>query len=104
MIKKGNIPWGCGSVQWHGTYWLMVYRDADGNRRQENSYTTDRKKAERILAERSLAVLESMAAQLRRVISGETRNQRTGGDATVNGSVRGIAARRIDSETGEAAR
>jgi hypothetical protein len=56
-----------GSLHTRGRVWWMVYRDVDGRRVQENSYTSNRDLALRRLAAAALVEAQAETAALERI-------------------------------------
>ena len=91
--NPGGLPRGCGSIQMRRRTWWLIYWDADGVRRQENSWTADTMAARRMLAKRALAVLRARIAAVKQVMLEDEETQASavkerGCDRQVGGSAR----------------
>jgi hypothetical protein len=58
------LPYGAGALQKRTGYWLLIYRDLEGRRIQENSGTNDYARARMLLAERVLERLDAMRGRI----------------------------------------
>ena len=69
--KPLPLPWGFGSMVFHGRVWWLTWRDIDGKVHHDNSGTGDAAEAQHIMAERALPRARAMVAQLERIAYGE---------------------------------
>jgi hypothetical protein len=65
------LPWGMGSMSWHGRVWWITYRDTEGKVHHENSRTEDAAEAQKLMAGRALPRALAMVETLERIINGD---------------------------------
>jgi hypothetical protein len=88
--NMSGLPYGTGSIQKRGRVYWMVYRDAKGKVRQENTGTGDRAEAQGILAQHALATLRARMEMLAAIIeAGNEAAAQAGGKAAQGGNQTG---------------
>jgi hypothetical protein len=73
-----KLPHGCGSLQFRGAVYWMIYSNEDGQKIQENTLTTDLEEATRRLAARVLPKFRARVALLERIARGKQEAPREG--------------------------
>jgi len=66
-----KLPWGFGSMAFHGKVWWLIYRTPDGKIHYENSGTADAGEAQRIMAGRALPRARAMVEALEAIADGK---------------------------------
>lgn len=69
--KPLPLPWGFGSMAFHGRVWWLTWRDPEGEIHIDNSNTADAAEAQRIMAGLSLPRARALVALLERIANGE---------------------------------
>ena len=105
ISTNGRLPYGTGSMHIRSNYWWMVYRDVDGRRVQENTWTADQNLARRMLAERALKTAEARVEALRAVLDespGQDRARAGARSREAGGGAQAAGRNRQADRTGEA--
>lgn len=66
-----SLPWGFGSMSWHGKFWWLTFRDPENNVVWKNSNTPDAVEAQKILAELALPRARKLLETLERIANGQ---------------------------------
>ncbi|HEY1861520.1 MAG TPA: hypothetical protein VGG61_14260 [Gemmataceae bacterium] len=64
------LPWGFGSMAFHGRVWRLTWRDAAGQVHFDNSNTDDACEAQRIMAKKALPRARAMVRALEAIANG----------------------------------
>ena len=69
------LPWGFGSMAFHGATWQLIWRDTANQVRYKGSGTGDAREAQRLLAQLALPRAKGMVEALERIANGEETYQ-----------------------------
>lgn len=72
------LPWGFGSMAFHGRNWWLTWRDPEGKVHYENSGTDDAREAQKIMANRALPRADAMLRKLMAIANGEETYREAG--------------------------
>ena len=70
---EAKLPYGSGHLKWHHNRWRISYRDEHGKQVAENSFTTDRAHATRVLAQHAIERLEARIRVLKGIANDAPR-------------------------------
>jgi hypothetical protein len=76
MKKQSALPRGAGSIQIRSCNFWAIWTDADGRRRQENTWTTDPGEAKVFVLQRSFRAARERAAKLKALLDDAIRDVR----------------------------
>lgn len=77
------LPWGHGSMSFHGSKWWLIWRDTKNKIHHENSQTDDASVAQKVLAQRALPRARAAVAELEAIANGDEIHQ---GDQAAGGN------------------
>jgi hypothetical protein len=81
------LPWGFGSMAFHGKVWRITFRDVNNEVHFENSHTDDAAEAQRIMAKKALPRARAMVKALTAIANG-TPYQKAEAGAAGHGEAR----------------
>jgi hypothetical protein len=107
-LNPSGMPKGTGSLQVRRRTWWMIFRDAQGRIIQENTNTTHKTEARRVLAKAALATLREIVAELEHIAhEGQSKShqgegpERSRGRAALSRGARHTDTNRTKTQKGE---